>query len=105
MIYLASPYTHEDPAIMQDRFDRVEAFTIRMFAQGVMVFSPIVYCHAMACKADFPRDAEFWQHFNADMLRHCDRLMVLRLGGWETSRGVQWEISMANALHIPVDYI
>lgn len=104
MIYLASPYSHEDPAIMQERFNQVERLTIHMLKQNIVVFSPIVYCHEMAIKADFPRDAGFWQELNAAFLRLSSRLVVMRLPGWDTSRGVQWEISMAEALQIPVDY-
>jgi len=105
MIYLASPYTHEDPAVMQERFCAVELLVIHMLKQNIVVFSPIVYCHEMAVKADFPRDAGFWQGLNATFLRMSSRLVVLRLPGWDTSRGVQWEISMAEALQIPIDHL
>lgn len=105
MIYLASPYTHEDPAVMQKRFEQVQTFTIYMIHKGAIVFSPIVYCHEMAVKAELPKDAIFWQKQNADMLRRSDYFMVLKLPGWDTSRGVQWELSMAEALFLPIEMI
>ena len=105
MIYIASPYTHDDPDIMDHRFSQVRALTIALIEDGLTPFSPIVYCHEMAKHANFPRDAVFWQKLNASMLRRCDSMMVLQLPGWKTSHGVQWEISMAMALHISTVYI
>jgi hypothetical protein len=102
MIYLASPYSSPLPELVQDRYQRAVAFTMSMIAQGVPCFSPIAYCHPFALAAKMPTDAQFWLQFNMQFLRKAEAVFVLRLPGWDQSKGVQIELKMAKALHIPI---
>jgi hypothetical protein len=104
MIYLASPYSHEDPAIRQARYEAVRAFTCELLQQRKVIFSPIVYCHGIAVELGLPTDASYWKSFNMTFLRKADALYVLKLEGWEYSAGVKVETATAGLLAIPVLY-
>lgn len=92
MIYLASPYTHPDPAVMQRRFEDARAATAALLSRGEIVYSPIVHGHAIAIAHDLPKDWGFWQRHCFAMLERADNLYVLMLDGWEQSRGVRAEL-------------
>ena len=51
-----------------------------------------------------PVDIVFWDAYNRAMLIESERLLVLRLDGWELSQGVWLEIYTAGINAIPVDY-
>ena len=103
--YLASPYTHQDPAIMDMRNKLAMAAAARLLKDGVHVYSPIVHCHELASRHDLPRDVGFWWSYNRAMLRHASNMVVLRIDGWDKSRGVAQEIAFAEHGGIPVSFI
>lgn len=105
MIYLASPYTHPDPAVQQMRYEQAMAAQVQLLLRGFHVYSPIVACHPMALAYELPTDAWWWLHYNNDMIHRCRSVYVLRLDGWEQSVGVAEEIKYAEANKIPVFYI
>lgn len=99
MIYIASPYTHSDPVIMDYRYRTVRDFTAHMMRKNFIAFSPIVYGHEMAKEHDLPTDYEYWKRFNDYMMRCSVAMCVLRLEGWEESRGVAYELDFAKELN------
>lgn len=107
LIYLACPYTEGEATARKkwERFDAVNAVAGRLFRQGRMVFSPISHCHMIALTNKLPDDFEFWREYDRTMISKCDRMMVLKLDGWETSTGVWAEIDIANEYGIPVEYV
>jgi hypothetical protein len=105
MIYLASPYTHADPWIMEERYLRAARVLAGLLAQGLWTYSPIVHCHELAKIVALPKDAKFWEAYDFAMIAKSDRLLILRIDGWETSRGVAAEKAEAERLGIPVGYI
>lgn len=104
MIYLASPYTHENPLVMEARFKCAAMATASLMREGLAIFSPIVNCHYLATHHELPRTFEFWQKFNFDMLSHSERLIVLTLDGWKDSVGVAGEIAYARDNEIPTEF-
>ncbi len=104
MIYLASPYSHESPAVEEERFHAVCARAAEMMRAGVHVFSPIAHAHPIS-HYGLPGDWSYWEAYDRAMLTRCDALTVLRLPGWERSTGVQAEIQIARELGIPVDFV
>ena len=50
-------------------------------------------------------DWTFWQPLATEFLRRCDELVVLQLGGWRESEGVQAEMELAAVLGKRVDYL
>jgi len=101
MIYLASPYTHPDPVVREERFRAVCRLAADIMRCGIHVFSPIAHSHPIA-KHGLPLDWEFWREYNFEFLRRCSALWVLMLDGWQESEGVQAEIKRARELGMQV---
>lgn len=106
-IYLASPYSHADPAVMVARYEAACKRAAELMTYGHAVFSPIAHSHPIA--DHLPPDArtsfEFWMTQDLPLLRYAKELVVLCLDGWKESRGVTREIEFAKALDIPIRYI
>ena len=102
MQYVASPYSNPDKNIEQLRYYAALNFCASAARQGLYVYSPIVHWHAVALKHSLPTDAAFWDKFNMTMLRRADGIILLKLPGWETSRGCARELSVAETLNIPL---
>ena len=103
MIYLASPYSHDQAAVRESRFEAVRAVTGKLIRVGHVVFSPIVYSHQFA--ESHGTDFAAWEQFDLTIIAVCRELWVLRLGGWETSKGVWNEIEYAKWLGKPVKHL
>lgn len=107
LTYLASPYSHPDPAERQRRFEATCREAGRLMKRGMAVFSPIAHSHPIEQNFHDGKQEghEFWLAQDFAVLRHCERLIVLRLEGWEASRGVAAEVEFAGRIGIPVLYI
>lgn len=105
MIYIASPYSHDDKAVEHYRFLEVRHYTARLIETGFVAFSPIVYAHEMAKVFTLGTDAKTWASFNEDMIRLSEGMHVLKLPGWQASKGVAAEIELAARLDLPVKYV
>jgi len=104
VIYLASPLSHRDRAVQQERFDaacRAAAFLMRA---GKPTFSPIAHSYPIA-QHGLPIDWAFWATCDRRHLEACDEVVVLTLDGWRESVGVQAEIAIARQLGKPVSYL
>lgn len=86
-IYVASPYSHADPEVREERYLRVMEYTAFLIRQGHIAISPIVYGHEMAKRFVLPTDAQSWEIFNYSILDDCDCLHLLKLEGWDKSLG------------------
>ena len=104
MIYLATPYTHEDPAVMQRRFEVANSTAAKLMQGGFHVFSPISHTHPIALAGDLPHGWDYWKEYDERMLRACQQIMVLMQEGWERSVGVQAEIKIARQLGLQEIY-
>jgi hypothetical protein len=105
-IYLASPYSHPDPDIMESRFEAVAIATAYLMdIEGSVVYSPIVHSHIVAKYLDNFLDHEFWLTQDRSHISTCDKLIVYKLEGWDKSFGVSWEIGLCNGLGIIVEYL
>jgi nucleoside 2-deoxyribosyltransferase len=104
MIYLASPYWHADAAIRNQRFRAACQATADLIRQGQVVFSPVVYGHVLVANG-LPADWSFWQRQDAEHLRHCEEVLILRVDGWEESEGVQGELELAAEMGKPIGYL
>jgi hypothetical protein len=105
LVYIAVPFSSPDKEVMESRFRDVNLASHILFDKGIAVFSPISMCWPIAKQCGMPTDFGWWAWFNRLTLSRCDRLMVLRIPGWEESVGVQGEIKIAEELDIPVEYM
>lgn len=103
IIYLASPYSHQSKAVREHRYILARAFTLWTLRQPIPIFSPIVYGKEM--ETQIGTDYISWQTLNDSMIRACEQLWVLRIDGWEKSKGVAHEIELARSLGKPIVYV
>ena len=104
MMYLASPYSHPESKIREQRFQAVCAAAAQLMRAGHTVFAPIVHGHPLVGHG-LPTDWPVWERFDREHLRRCDELVVLMLDGWRTSVGVAAEIRIAEELGKSVRYL
>lgn len=105
MIYLATPYTHPSKAWMSHRADVAATVASRFIAVGIHTFSPIAHTHPIAVKGDLPRGWEFWDQYDRWFIERCDVVVVVRMPGWDESKGVEAEIKLAHEYGKPVVYV
>jgi hypothetical protein len=103
--YLASNYTHADPAVRLERYWAVVKKATELMRAGECVFSPIAHTHEIGLMLGREVDHEFWMRQDKSLLQHASKLKVLTLEGWQQSRGVAEEIEAAKAMGIPVEYV
>jgi hypothetical protein len=105
VIYLASPYTHPDKAVEQQRYEAVSAVCAKLARKGDHVYSPIAHWHPIALAHNMPTDHVYYKLANEAMIQLCSDMLVLRLPGWRESKGVQAEIDYARSIGCWVAYI
>lgn len=105
MIYVANPYSHQFTQVMDARFRVVEKYVAEMSMRGHLMYSPIVHFHEIARKYKLPSDFKYWREICIDMLNRSTRVHVLKMSGYEVSKGVLAEIAHAEKIGIPVTYV
>ena len=104
MIYLAGPYTHSDHLIMADRAHQHTRFLLHCDAAGHDAYSPITHWHPVTRGRGLKDTPDAWRRRSLALLRLASGLFVLKLPGWEISKGTQTEIREARCLGIPIRY-
>lgn len=104
-IYLASPYSHPEYEVQIRRFIEAQEKTAELMHQGHVVFSPIAYSHQFHHDHGMPGDWEFWQRYDRAFIEWCDEVWIYMLDGWQESRGIQAEISIAGEMGKTVRYV
>jgi hypothetical protein len=102
MIYLASPYTHPDPLIVEKRYEQTLHATAILMRADIMVYSPIVHCHEVAKQHQLPTDYKFWLVYNHHFILLSEAVYILCIDGWRESLGVRNEIAFASANRIKI---
>ncbi len=108
IIYLAVPYTARRTYTMMRRAAAADAAAAYLVSLGHLVFSPISMGHSIAMagkrlKLEIPHDYKAWKELDRAMIRAADKLVVLKLPGWEMSVGVEDEVDYALSLGKPVE--
>ena len=101
-IYLASPYTHENHKVMKERVEAVTDATMALLKRGLFVFSPVVATAQLESRGE-PKEG--WYRYCLWLLGHFEKLWVLKLDGWDESRGIQLELAFAMGKGIQTQYI
>jgi hypothetical protein len=104
LVYQASPYSHPDPAVREARFQEVCRAAAHLMRAGLHVFSPIAHTHPISLAGKLPGDWEYWKSYDEAVLSTCLTLAVLKLDGWEQSKGVQGEVEIARTLKLATYY-
>ena len=106
--YLAAPYTHSDPKIVEWRFNRINEAAALLIAGGCdCLYSPISHSHPLDKHLMHKNgNHDFWVNkFDLPFLENSQQLLVLMLPGWTKSTGVAMEIQQAQDRGIPVYYV
>lgn len=105
LIYLASPYTHDDKAVEAERYERISLITVGIMNTGLQVFSPIAAGVPLAKFGGLPTDWAYWEESCKVMISRCQRFIVIQFDGWDVSVGVLAEIEYAKSLGIAIEYL
>lgn len=104
-VYIASPYSHPEPLIREERYLRTSYYLMQCLRKGKWAYSPIVHCHELAKIWSMGKDAKTWKLYNFAMLSGAHTLEILRLDGWQHSSGIKDEYAEAERLNIPIIYV
>ena len=107
LTYLASPYTHPDPKVREERYLAACKKAAELMLEGKVIFCPIAHSHPISEQMPDGKavDGAFWKHQDEPYMAMCDELIVYMLPGWDTSSGVQHEIQVAEERGIPITYL
>ena len=115
IIYLASPYTHEDPDVRRSRYRTACEAAAWLMRRGDVVFCPVAHSHAVSVESMLtnpppprridPCNREFWLKQDLPILALCSELCILAIPGFAMSKGIQAEVAAAIWLSIPVTYL
>jgi hypothetical protein len=104
LVYLASPYSHPDTSVREVRFQEVCRAAAHLMKAGLHVFSPIAHTHPISLAGKLPGDWEYWKAYDETVLASCFALAVLKLDGWDQSKGIQGEVDIARRLRLTTYY-
>lgn len=105
MIYLAAPYTHQDPAVVDRRLETFFKYDLYLTSEGFHTVSPL-YKTLIALKVpDVQLDYGTWEDYCRALMKLCSEVHVLTLEGWQESEGVLDEIHMAYEFTLPIVYV
>lgn len=105
LIYLASPYTLYAKGLSA-AFEDVTELAGKLVKQGLFVFAPITYSHPMTVYGSCPPlDERLWYPLNDSFMHKSDCLLVARMSGHNSSKGVAREIKFFEMTGKPVFFI
>ena len=106
--YLAAPYSHPDPQVRKARYESATATAAKLARRGVIVFSPLTLTHPMdVLLADEGQTlgSDYWVGYDAAFMEICSEIIVLRLDGWEKSKGVSSELAFFRQRGRPITFM
>ncbi len=104
LIYVAAPYSHKDPEVVEARMNAFADYMAKIIAAGEHPVSPLMNHFLGDRSQTFPLTWEYWEEYSRKLLSRCDRIDVLQIDGWEESTGLTAEIELAKSLGIEVNY-
>jgi nucleoside 2-deoxyribosyltransferase len=104
-IYLACPYSDPDPAICEQRVLEADRIAAQLMVQGNIVFSPLSHSHRIAHHIENHQDCDFWLSQDLAFIDWADEIVVLKLDGWDKSKGIKIELEHAQAKGVPITWM
>jgi len=99
LVYLASPYSHQDSNIREERFQLACEYAARLFMHGFLCLSPIAHTHPIAKHIHGDHSWSMWAEFDIRLIDICDSVCFAMIDGWKTSIGMQEEYKYAKKNH------
>ena len=97
LVYLAAPYSHPDPMVVEERMITYCRVDSKLLTAGMMTISPLMK-HYVLEHGDLLGDWGYWQNYAKLLLLKCDVICIICMDGWKESEGVQAEIEIAKNL-------
>ena len=97
-IYLASPYSDDDPEVERKRFESVCKIAASLISEGCLVFCPIAHSHPIHIHGDMRTDSGYWAKLNESWLDWCDELWIANMPNWHQSKGIRREMKYAKKI-------
>lgn len=97
LIYLASPYTHDNKNIMKTRLVKIGKLAAKLFKKGMHVF-PVMSATASMAKYGNMNDTTWasWRDLDLNYLSRCDEIYISMLDKeWYKSVGMKAELEYA----------
>lgn len=106
-IYLASPYSDPDPAVVNIRVTLLRKCLSQLVKEydQYSFYSPISHYHEVAALGGLPAGWEFWKKLDRFAIEQSSALWVLTIDGWENSTGVSNEMTYAQELGLQVKLV
>ncbi len=101
--YLACPYSDPDPRVKELRHMLATQVAFELMQKGQVVYSPLT--HNIPISRLGVYGWVNWKDFDLTMLAKCDRLIVIKIPGWDESKGVLEEIAYAKERGIPIEWL
>lgn len=105
LIYLSSPYTHDNPFVRSYRFlESARAAAWILIKLRLVVFGAIAHSEAFV-PYRLPVEWEFWADFDTVYIQRSKEVWVLCLPGYTNSMGVTTEVKIARDLGRRIVYM
>ncbi len=103
--YLATPYSKYDKGI-EAAFEEAAKATASLIKCGVRVYCPIAHTHPIAVygKLD-PLDHTIWLPADMPLMEAAVGLIVVKMEGWNNSKGIKEEIKKFREDSKPILYM
>lgn len=105
MIYLACPFRNPDPLVQRRRCAAAHYVAAKLFLKGKFVFSPLTHNETLIDIINDAVPGEHWMQFDLKVFSICTELYVLKMDGWEQSKGVTMEIAYAKVKGLPIKMV
>jgi Domain of unknown function (DUF1937) len=107
LVYLASPLTHPDAAVRQERTVAVARACgwLMNNRRDVHFLSPVAHGTPVAAECSLPYEWSYWAEIDECWLSRCDEIWVLCIPGFRESTGVNAEREIAARLGLPCKFV
>ena len=102
--YVATPYSRY-PGGFEEAYQKACRHTCVLIRAGIPVFCPIAHTHGFAHYGDLPHvDAALWERVDRAFLALAGGLIVVKMTGWQDSKGIAHEIATIEKRGRPIYY-
>ena len=103
--YLGLPYSDKSEEVMDWRADVSDFIFSELSKEGRNIYAPISSAHHVAKKYGMPRNWEFWEGLDKEILSICGKFIIVMLDGWKYSVGLRAEFDIADELGLEIEYL
>lgn len=100
--YLASPYSHPNPAERDIRAEQANRYAGVLMQAGLYVMPTIYLTHENVKRFQLPTDHVWWMGFNKAFIDVSAGMIIAQIPGWDASKGVTQEINYSRSRNLPV---